>query len=82
LFDGIHQRSSTMTNLRTLIQDAAYADRLANAFAHQAQRADEAGDAASSVLYLRIARSHRVRSIKLRAQAGGFGVTGWSEPNA
>ena len=68
-----------MNDLRALIQDAAYADRLANAFADQAHRAEQAGDAVSSALYLRIARSHRVQSIKLRAQAGGFGVTGWGD---
>lgn len=68
-----------MNDLRALIQDAAYADRLANAFAEQAHRAEAAGDNVSSALYLRIARSHRVQSIKLRAQAGGFGVTGWGD---
>jgi hypothetical protein len=67
-----------MTDLRALIQDAAYADRLANAFANQARLAEEAGDAATAAQCFGLARSHRVRSIKLRAQAGGFGVTGWS----
>ncbi len=66
-----------MTDLRTLIQDAAYADRLAKAFADQARLAEAAGDAATSEQFLGLARSHRVHSIKLRAQAGGFGVTGW-----
>jgi hypothetical protein len=66
-----------MTDLRTLIQNAAYADRLADAFADQAHLAESAGDAVTSAQFLVLARSHRVRSIKLRAQAGGFGVTGW-----
>lgn len=73
------QRSVTMNDLRALIQDAVYADRLASAFAHQAHRAEQAGDSVASALFLRIARSHRVQSIKLRAQAGGLGVTGWGD---
>jgi hypothetical protein len=66
-----------MNDLRALIQDAAYADRLADAFVDQARLAEKAGDAVASTLLVAMARAHRVQSIKLRAQAGGFGVTGW-----
>ena len=38
--------------------------------------AEKAGDAVASTLLVAMARAHRVQSIKLRAEAGGFGVTG------